>query len=68
VIVRGTYDGIPDARAALRRWVSAAGLDAAGPLRILYLQFGAEPELRLPPGYVVERSADYVTELQQPVA
>jgi DNA-binding transcriptional MerR regulator len=68
VIVRGEYDGVPAARAALVRWVGAAGLTSAGPLRIIYLQFGAEPELRLPPGYVVDRSADYVTELQLPVA
>jgi DNA-binding transcriptional MerR regulator len=67
-IVRGGYEAIPGARAALERWVAAAGLHQAGPLRILYLQFGAEPELRLPPGFVVRRSADYVTELQLPVA
>jgi hypothetical protein len=36
-------------------------------MRILYLQFGAEPELRVPRGYVVERDADFVTELQLPV-
>lgn len=68
VIVRGGYDAIPAARVALERWVAASGLGQAGPLRILYLQFGAEPELRLPAGYVVERGADYVTELQLPVA
>ena len=37
-------------------------------MRTLYLQFGAEPDLRLPAGYVVARSADFVTELQLPVA
>jgi DNA-binding transcriptional MerR regulator len=68
VIVRGDYDAMPYARAALERWVEAAGLSVAGPLRIIYLQFGAEPELRLPAGYVVDRSADYITELQLPVA
>ncbi|CAN5287424.1 hypothetical protein BH23CHL9_BH23CHL9_14070 [soil metagenome] len=36
-------------------------------MRTLYLQFGAQPELRVPPGYVVERSDDFVTELQLPV-
>jgi hypothetical protein len=66
--VRGDYDAMPYARAALERWVEAAGLSVAGPLRIIYLQFGAEPELRLPAGYVVDRSADYITELQLPVA
>lgn len=68
VIHRGTYEGMPAARRALDRWVAAAGLAAAGPLRILYLQFGAEPELRVPSGYLVTRAADFVTELQLPVS
>jgi DNA-binding transcriptional MerR regulator/effector-binding domain-containing protein len=68
IIHRGSYAGLADSLAALRAWVAAAGLTAAGPLRILYLQFGAEPELRVPPAYLVDRSADFVTELQLPVA
>jgi hypothetical protein len=36
-------------------------------MRTLYLQFGADASLRLPPGWVVQRSEDLVTELQQPV-
>jgi DNA-binding transcriptional MerR regulator len=67
VIHRGSYGGLAGARRALDRWVTQAGLEHVGPLRILYLQFGAEPELRVPPGYVVERDADFVTELQQPI-
>jgi hypothetical protein len=47
--------------------VEAAGPATAGPMRTLYLQFGAEPELRLPPGWVVERDEQHVTELQQPI-
>ena len=68
VMHRGSYRGVAAARAALERWVAAAGLEPAGPMRTLYLQFGAEAELRLPPGWVVERDADFVTELQQPVS
>jgi DNA-binding transcriptional MerR regulator len=68
VIVRGPYDRMADAQAVLERWVAAAGHEPVGPLRILYLQFGAEAELRVPRGYVVDRSADFVTELQLPVA
>jgi DNA-binding transcriptional MerR regulator len=68
VIHRGDYGGIAPARHRLRRWVDAAGLQPAGPMRTVYLQFGAEPELRLPRGWVVERDADFVTELQLPVA
>ena len=68
VMHRGPYDGVAAARAALTRWVEVAGLTPAGPMRTLYLQFGAEPELRVPPGWVVERDADLITELQLPVA
>ena len=67
VIHRGGYEGVAVARAALLRWVEASGLAPSGPMRTLYLQFGADASLRLPPGWVVERSADLVTELQQPV-
>ena len=67
IIVRGGYDRLGDARTALDRWVEAAGLRAAGPLRIVYLQYGAAPDLRIPRGYVVLDGADYVTELQLPV-
>ena len=68
VIVRGPYRGVAAARATLERWVAAAGLEPAGPGRTLYLQFGAEPTLRVPPGWVVDRDEEFVTELQLPVA
>jgi DNA-binding transcriptional MerR regulator len=68
VIHRGPYGGVAAARVALRRWVDAAGLVKDGPERVLYLTFGAEPELRVPPGWVVQRDEDLVTELQLPVA
>ncbi len=68
VIIRGSYHLVREGRGALERWVEAAGLRPTGPLRIIYLQFGAEPELRLPPGYLVEHDADLVTEVQLPVA
>ena len=67
VMHRGPYGGVAAARETLRRWVDAARLTPAGPMRTLYLQFGAEPELRLPPGWVVHRDADFVTELQLPI-
>jgi len=68
LIVRGSYDLVRAGRVALERWVVAAGMHRTGPLRVIYLQFGAEPELRLPRGYVVEHDADLVTEIQLPVA
>jgi DNA-binding transcriptional MerR regulator len=67
VIHRGSYGGHGSARAALERWVAAAGFAPADRLRVLYLQFGAEPELRVPRGLLVERDDDLVTELQLPV-
>jgi DNA-binding transcriptional MerR regulator len=68
VIHRGPYASVGVVRRHLEHWVEAAGHSPAGPLRVLYLQFGAEAELRVPSGYVVERPADYVTELQLPIA
>lgn len=65
---RGDYDTLPAARDALAAWTVASGDVPAGRMRTLYLQFGAEPELRLPHGWVVERAAEFVTELQMPVA
>jgi DNA-binding transcriptional MerR regulator len=67
VIHHGSYETIGATRRALEQWVHAAGFGVAGPLRVLYLQFGAEPELALPRDYLVERTADFVTELQLPV-
>ena len=68
VLHRGRYEGLADAEASLVRWTEAAGLGQAGPIRTLYVQFGAEAELRVPARYLVERAADLVTELQLPVA
>ncbi len=68
VIHRGPYESIAPTRRVLVDWVGAARLEIAGPMRTIYLAFGAEPELRVPPGYVVQRDEDFVTELQLPVA
>lgn len=68
LIVRGPYDLVRAGRNALEQWVAAAGMQRAGRLRIIYLQFGAEPELRVPRAYIVENDADLVTEIQLPVA
>jgi hypothetical protein len=65
---RGSYATLAAARAQLLNWVGAAGLHGSGPMRILYLQFGADADLKLPRGWVVERAADLVTELQVPLA
>jgi DNA-binding transcriptional MerR regulator len=67
ILHQGRYATLPQARADLVAWVAAAGHVPSGPLRILYLQFGAEPELRLPRGWTVEDDEDFVTELQLPL-
>jgi DNA-binding transcriptional MerR regulator len=64
---RGSYAGFEATEAALDRWLAAAGLAPAGPRRVLYLQFGAEAELRLPAAYLVERPSELVTEVQVPI-
>ncbi len=68
IIVRGPYDGLTAAGRTLDDWVRAAGWRPDGPRIIRYLQFGADVELRVPRHWLVDRSADLVTELQQPVA
>ena len=68
VIHRGPYSGIAAVRRSLERWVVAAGLESAGPMRTLYLQFGADPGLGIPPGWTVQTDEQFVTELQLPVA
>ena len=64
---RGPYATLPEAIRTLRDWTAAAGHVASGPLRVLYLQFGAEADLRLPRAWTVERDDDFVTELQLPI-
>jgi len=67
IVHLGRYATLPRARADLVAWVEAAGHQPSGPLRILYLQFGAEPELRLPRSWTVDRGEEFVTELQLPI-
>ena len=67
VLHRGDYEGLEGVQSGLRAWAAAAGFREAGPLRTLYVQFGAEAELRVPRRYLVEHASDLVTELQLPV-
>ncbi len=64
---RGPYASLPAAMAKLGAWLAAAGVERTGLLRVLYLQFGAEVDLRLPRGWTVDSDEDFVTELQQPI-
>ena len=64
---RGSYGTLANARRSLDEWARAAGLKTQRSMRILYLQFGAEPELGIPKAFLVDRSADLVTEIQLPI-
>jgi len=64
----GGYAALPDTVAGVRQRVRSLGLAPDGPLRLVYLQFGAPPELRLPREYLAEAHEAYVTEIQVPVA
>jgi hypothetical protein len=63
----GSYATLAHTRESLDRWITDAGLRAGVPSRIVYLQFGAESDLRVPPAFLVEDDAALVTELQVPI-
>jgi DNA-binding transcriptional MerR regulator len=67
ILHHGSYATFDRTRRELDEWIAASGLQPTGDYRIVYLQFGAEEDLRLPAQYLVERSSDLVTELQVPV-
>ncbi len=65
----GGYDGLPGAFAVLLRWIERHGCTVAGPTREVYLRFGADQiGYSLPDAYLAARQAEFVTELQVPVA
>jgi DNA-binding transcriptional MerR regulator len=68
VLHRGPYDTVPGTRRALERWVAKIGRTVVGPVRILYLQFAAESELRVPRQFVAAADGDFLTEIQIPFA
>jgi DNA-binding transcriptional MerR regulator len=67
ILHRGSYATVPASHTALSDWVAASGSRPTGELRVLYLQFGAERDLRLPREYLVHVARDLVTELQIPI-
>lgn len=68
VIHRGPYEGLARSRAVLGGWIAASRLRPAGPLRIIYLQFGADANLEIPGPFLTDSAKRFVTELQQPVS
>jgi DNA-binding transcriptional MerR regulator/effector-binding domain-containing protein len=69
VTYRGAYDQTPVLYEAVLRWIGRSGLSIAAPLREVYHRFGADQSgYRLPQRVLAGSSADYITELQAPVA
>lgn len=67
ILHHGAYQSLAVTREALDEWIARSRLTPAQPVRVIYLQFGAERDLRLPASYLVERGADLLTEIQVPV-
>jgi len=63
----GGYEDLVRTREGLERWVVGAGMSAAGPTRIVYLQFGADPALKVPEHFLAKDDQDFLTEIQIPV-
>lgn len=67
VVHRGGYAGLPGLLQRMLRWLEQTGERPGGPIREVYLRFGAEPELGLPREYLTDERANLVTELQVPL-
>ncbi len=64
----GEYPALFEAGSWAGKWAEATGHVVAGPPWVVYLGFSAEPELALPSGFLATSPADYVTEVQVPLA
>ncbi len=63
----GSYAGLADELQRMVEFLIRTGRRPGGPLREVYLRFGADASLRLPPTHLVdETDPGYVTELQVP--
>jgi DNA-binding transcriptional MerR regulator len=69
LIYRGAYRQTPHLFTRLARWVDANGGAIGGPLREVYLRYGAaQLGYRLPERVLARNASDYVTELIAPIA
>jgi DNA-binding transcriptional MerR regulator/effector-binding domain-containing protein len=69
VTYRGSYDQTPALYGAMLQWMERSGLRFDGPLREVYHRFGADQVgYCLPDHTLASSAADFVTELQVPVA
>lgn len=64
---RGGYDGLAGLLQRMLHWLARTGERPAGPIREVYLRFGAEAELGLSSAFLTGERADLVTELQVPL-
>jgi DNA-binding transcriptional MerR regulator len=69
VVYTGSYSKTPEVLTTLLLWLQQHNYAIAGPLREVYLRFGADnvEKLNLPAAFLASESASYVTELQLPV-
>lgn len=68
VVHTGSYETLDQAAAALLRWIEAHAYQVAGPMREVYLRFGADNQgYTLPPAYLAAEAWEFVTELQIPI-
>jgi len=63
----GGYDGMAGLLQRMLYWLARTGERPAGPIREVYLRFGAEAELGLSSAFLTGARADLVTELQIPL-
>ncbi|MDX1612896.1 MAG: MerR family transcriptional regulator [Candidatus Promineifilaceae bacterium] len=69
LIHTGRYDSLPAAFGALLRWIDQHDHAIVGPVREVYLRFGAaQQDYELPDVYLAAGAAEFVTELQIPIS
>lgn len=68
VIHTGSYAHITQATEALFSWIAAQKYRTAGPVREVYVRFGAAgTNVQLPPAFLTDLAAEYVTEIHIPI-
>lgn len=67
VVHTGGYPTLDQAMNVLFAWIDTNGYQINGALREVYLRFGADQKLNLPPAYLTAYAELFVTELQIPV-
>jgi DNA-binding transcriptional MerR regulator len=65
---RGRYGDLGGHLQRMLGWLEETGRQPVGLVREVYLRFGAEPDLELPPVYLTDDADELVTELQVPLS